>query len=54
MSSIPEEILNFGTPPRTDMTYTVHRILSGRFVIFERQLLQTHLDVKEVEIISYT
>ena len=50
-----EEILDIpGLPKANDVTYTLEKIHSGGFVIFERQELgvQSRLDVVELEVVA--
>ena len=48
-----EEILDIpGTPTAIDVTYTLDRMYSARFVIFERQRKNQRLSFGEVEVIT--
>ena len=48
-----EEILDIpGKPTELDKTYTLDRMYSGRFVIFERQRKNQRLHVGQLEVIT--
>ena len=49
-----QEILTVpGIPTEIDRIYTLERIHSGRFIIFERQKKQGRLHVGELEVLAY-